>query len=186
MNTLIKQAPHYLLSLLGILGTSVFAAMPANAEAECPTWLNQDFKQLHKSNTINLCELTQQNPILIVNTASHCGFTRQLKTLEVIYQSYKDQGLTVVGFASDSFNQEADSEESIAEICYINYGVSFTMMAPITVKGEDAHPLFQHLASETQAPSWNFNKYLVSKDRQTITHMGSSKIPTPRDIEELL
>lgn len=146
--------------------------------SDCPDWLNQEFRQLHSSNTFNLCEKYQGKALLIVNTASHCGFTPQLSGLEVLHQRYKNQGLAVVGFASNDFRQAAKSEAQAAAICYENYGVTFTMAAPIRIKGEDAHPLFKKLAKETQAPTWNFNKYLISAKGKRIEHFNSSISPT--------
>jgi len=157
------------------------ASLPAAAN-ECPAWKNQTFRQLHSENTFNLCEKFPDQALLIVNTASHCGFTPQFSGLEQLHQRYKNQGLVVVGFASDDFRQVAKSEEKAAAICYENFGVSFTMAAPISVKGSTAHPLFQKLAQETQAPQWNFNKYLVSSDGDMIEHFGSTTSPDSNEL----
>lgn len=154
----------------------LFGSQTVVAE-QCPTWLNQDFRQLHSENTFNLCEKSNGKALLIINTASHCGFTPQFSGLEALHQRYKDQGLMVVGFASNDFRQAAKTEAQAASICYENYGVSFTMAAPINVKGNNAHPLFKQLANKTQAPSWNFNKYLVSADGETVEHFGSRTSP---------
>jgi glutathione peroxidase len=153
-----------------------------SSQASCPDWMNQTFRQLHSTNDINLCERFANKPMLIVNTASHCGFTHQFGGLESLYQRYKEQGLAVVGFASNDFRQEDKSEAKAATICYENYGVTFTMMAPISVKGANAHPLFKTLASKSEAPSWNFNKFLVSADGKQVTHFGSTTTP---DSEQL-
>ncbi|MEO0442826.1 MAG: glutathione peroxidase [Pseudomonadota bacterium] len=144
---------------------------------DCPNWLNHSFRQLHSTNEINLCERFSGRPLLLVNTASHCGFTHQFSGLEALHQRYKDRGFAVIGFASNDFRQAAKSEAEAASICYENYGVTFTMMAPIHVTGEQAHPLFKALANKSQTPSWNFNKFLVSEDGQSVTHFGSSSAP---------
>jgi glutathione peroxidase len=102
----------------------------ADEAAACPVFLNHDFRQLHSDKTINLCENYSGKPLLIVNTASHCGYTKQFGPLESLHQKYKDQGLHIVGFASDDFNQEDKDEAKAAGICYKNYGVTFTMLAP--------------------------------------------------------
>lgn len=152
----------------------------------CPDWLNYTFRQLHSTNEINLCEQFGNKPLLLINTASHCGFTPQFSGLEKLHQQYKDKGLAVVGFASNDFKQAAKSEEKAATICYENFGVSFTMMAPIKVKGEDAHPLFKTLAEKSEAPSWNFNKFVVSKDGESVTHFGSMKSPKSKAIKKAI
>jgi glutathione peroxidase len=156
----------------------------------CVPGFNQEFKLLHSSESINPCEKFTDRPLLIVNTASHCGFTPQFEMLEEIHQAYADKGLVVIGVPSNDFNQESSSEAKTEEVCRINYGVTFTMFSPQTAKGENAHPVFRYLASETNAPLWNFTKYLVSKERK-VTHRFGSHIkpdsrPLPDAIETLL
>jgi len=147
------------------------------ASASCPAWLNHTFRKLHSSQSVNLCEAYAGRPMLIVNTASHCGFTPQFKGLEAVHAKYRDQGLVVVGFASDDFNQEAKDEAEAADTCFLNFGVTFTMLAPSSVKGAAANPVFRELARQTKAPGWNFNKYLVSADGVVRQHFGSSVTP---------
>jgi glutathione peroxidase len=143
----------------------------------CPDWLNENLRRLHSTEDVNLCKAFAGKPLLIVNTASHCGFTYQFSDLETLHQRYKDKGLTVIGFASNDFRQEAGSEAKVASICYENYGVTFTMISPTSVKGTNAHPVFKKLAAQTQAPSWNFTKFLVSSDGTQITRFDSSTAP---------
>ena len=127
-------------------------------------WLNHDMRRLHSSETVNIQALAAEAPaVLLVNTASHCGFTGQFEGLEALHQQYAERGLKVIGFSSDSFNQEAD-EAKAAETCFVNFGVTFDMMATVPVRGADAHPIFAELARQTRAPRWNFNKYLVTPD----------------------
>jgi glutathione peroxidase len=109
--------------------------------------------------------------LLIVNTASECGFTPQYAGLEKLYEQFKDRGLVVLGFPSNQFGkQEPGSEAEIGAFCEKNYGVTFPMFAKVDVNGDDAHPLYQHLKQEapgvlgTQAIKWNFTKFLINKD----------------------
>ncbi len=152
------------------------------AFADCPTHLNVEVRKLRSDETINLCEAFSGKPMLVVNTASHCGFTPQFKGLEALHKKYEDKGLVVLGFPSDSFGQEADNEEKTAQVCYLDYGVTFTMFSPVTVKGSKAHPLFKELAKQTKAPTWNFNKYVLDSEGHVVEHFSNFIAP---DSEEL-
>ena len=160
------------------------------SSAACPDLLNYQFKKLHSSETLNLCNAAEAKAVLFINTASNCGFTGQFKDLEVLSQRYMDQGLVLIGFPSNDFRQEEKEEEDVAKVCYVYYGVSFDMPAPISVKGKDAHPLFQSLAKATKKPRWNFNKYLYDPKIGTVTHYGAMTKPLSKklinDIEALL
>lgn len=149
----------------------------ASAAAACPAFLDHDLRKLHSKDTVNLCEAFEGRPLLIVNTASHCGYTKQFGGLEALNQQYGERGLAVVGFASDDFRQEAKDEAEAADICYKNYGVTFTMIAPSSVKGDGANPVFTELNRQAGAPSWNFNKYLVDRDGKVIERFGSNTSP---------
>lgn len=176
-----------LLLLAGLIGLT--AMIPAQAE-QCPDFLNHELRKLRSSETVNLCRQFGGKPLLIVNTASHCGFTPQFEGLEALHREYGPKGLAVLGFPSDDFRQEADSEAETAEVCYVNYGVSFTMLAPISVKGDQVHPLFAHLARETGAPRWNFTKYLVDPEGRVVqrfeTRVEPGSTELTRAIEEIL
>ena len=148
-----------------------------NPFAACPEGLDTSMRKLHSQETINFCESYWGKPMLIVNTASHCGFTKQLKGLEEIHNKYKEQGLAVIGFASDDFWQGADTEAEAADICYVNYGVTFTMLAQSSVRGKNANKIFTKLAEQVGSPSWNFNKYLVQKDGGVTARFGSRTAP---------
>lgn len=178
----------FLLALVsGLFMTQPVFAAPQGTNIGCPDFLNVEVRKLHSSEKINLCSLyVPGKPLLIVNTASHCGYTKQFKGLEALYQKYKDKQLVVVGFPSNSFKQEEDSEMATATVCYQNYGVTFPMFEHVTVKGADAHPLFVYLASKTEAPSWNFNKYLVSGKEAKVQHFGSSTAPLDSKMEEAI
>ena len=122
--------------------------------------------------------------ILVVNTASKCGFTYQYDGLEELYQTYKDSGLVILGFPANNFlKQEPGTNEEIAEFCRLNYGVTFPMFSKISVKGKDIHPLYQYLTSKETDPefegsiSWNFNKFLISRTGEIIDRFGSRQKP---------
>ena len=164
-----------------VVGASLAVSM--GAHAACPEFLDHDMRKLHSQDQVNLCEAFGGKPMLIVNTASHCGYTPQFKGLEALYQKYRERGLVVVGFASDDFRQEAKDEAAAADVCYVNYGVTFTMLAPSHVKGSDANPIFQELASQSQAPGWNFNKYLVEPSGRVVQHFGSTTKPDSKVLQ---
>ena len=120
--------------------------------------------------------------VLVVNTASQCGLTPQFEGLEQLHSELSDKGLVVLGFPSDSFNQEHDSAGEIAEVCQQNYGVTFPMMAKVAVNGTDAHPLFQWLKNEKKgmlggAIKWNFTKFLIGRDGQVIERFAPTTTP---------
>jgi glutathione peroxidase len=180
---------RWLISIAAVAAGAALA-QPEAPEAEvvlhdgnaCASWLDQKTGKLHSEEQLDLCALTAGKAVLIVNTASHCGYTPQFKGLEALYQRYREQGLVVLGFPSDDFFQEADDEADTANVCYVNYGVTFPMASVVRVRGSDAHPVFRHLHQAGQ-PSWNFNKYLVGRDGAVIEHFGSNTGP---DAEELL
>jgi glutathione peroxidase len=160
------------------------AAATALAAASCPAFLNHEYRKLHSSDSVNLCALGAGKPMLIVNTASHCGYTPQFKGLEEAYQKYKTRGLVVVGFASDDFNQEAKDEAEAATMCFLNYGVKFTMLAPQHVTGPEANAVFKELARQTREPQWNFNKYLVTADGKVAQYFESGVAPDSRQFND--
>jgi glutathione peroxidase len=169
-------------SVLSVATTAApAAAQPAAgttaAGATCPAFLDQDLRKLHSSQSVNLCRLAAGKPLLVVNTASHCGFTPQFKGLEAVHAKYRARGLVVVGFSSDDFNQEAKDEAEAADTCFLNYGVTFTMLAPQHVRGPAAHSVFRELARQSKAPTWNFNKYLVRPDGSVAQYFDSQVAP---------
>ena len=133
--------------------------------------------------------------LLIVNTASKCGFTPQYKGLEALHEAYKDQGLVVLGFPCNQFGaQEPGSADEIGAFCEKNYGVTFQLFEKVDVNGENAHPLFNFLKKTapgvlgTEGIKWNFTKFLVGKDGQVFERYASTTAPESmkQDIEKLL
>lgn len=132
--------------------------------------------------------------LLIVNTASKCGFTPQFAGLEELNQKYRDKGLVVIGFPCNQFaHQDPGTDEEISGFCQLNYGVTFQIMKKVDVNGKDAHPIFNYLKKETgglfgSAIKWNFTKFLVSRDGNTIKRFAPTTAPKDiaKDIEELL
>jgi glutathione peroxidase len=166
--------------------SGLLLAVSGIATAECPAYLNQTLQKLRSSEKVNICEAYAGKPLLIVNTASHCGFTPQFKGLQALYEKYKDRGLVVLGFPSNDFHQEAKAETETAEVCYINYGVKFTMFQPSAVRGDDVNPIFKELAKQTTKPSWNFNKYVIKPDGTVVKHFGSMTKPDDKDLEKAI
>lgn len=127
--------------------------------------------------------------LMIVNTASECGLTPQYKDLQALYETYKDEDFVVVGFPANNFGeQEPGSNNEIATFCEENYGVSFPMMAKISVKGEDMHPIYQFLTQASRnglkdsEVEWNFQKYLIDEEGQLVDVIEPKTSPTDKEI----
>ena len=121
--------------------------------------------------------------LLVVNTASQCGFTPQYKGLEALYAKYKDQGLVVLGFPSNDFAQEKSNNKDIADFCENTFGVKFPMFAASSVKGDQANPLFKQLAAQgATAPRWNFYKYLIGRDGKLVDSYSSMTSPDSKSL----
>lgn len=130
-------------------------------------------------------------PVLVVNTASRCGFTPQYDGLQALHDQYSSQGLVVLTVPSDSFNQELSSEAEVAEFCELNFNLTLPMTEITPVRGRDAHPFYQWLAdAHGVAPRWNFTKVLLDADGRYVAHFGSTTRPNApsvtRQIEALL
>jgi glutathione peroxidase len=128
--------------------------------------------------------------IIVVNTASKCGFTPQYEGLEELHRTYKDKGLVILGFPCNQFgNQEPGSEKDIAEGCLINYGVSFPMFSKVDVNGENAHPIFNYLKSELKGTfgnnvKWNFTKFVIDRNGKPVKRFAP--ITKPENMKELI
>lgn len=153
----------------------------------CPDLLQGTYPKLQDESPQSLCHYAGQ-VILVVNTASYCGFTRQYDGLERLYDRYKAQGLVVLGFPSNDFGQqEPDSNRKIADFCRNTYGIKFPMFAKSSVRGSDANPLFKQLAKLTgDTPSWNFHKYLISRDGRQVLSFGSQIAPESKTMTEAI
>lgn len=159
------------LLLVGMLGSQ-------SALADCATILQHEMPVLRSKETMDLCERYAGKPLLIVNTASFCGFTPQFKGLEAVYQRYRSQGLEILGVPSNDFRQEAADAETVANVCYVNYGVTFAMTDPQVITGSGAHPLYRALTTATgEAPGWNFHKYLIDRSGQVTGSFASQVAP---------
>jgi glutathione peroxidase len=170
--------------------TKVASGPAGTKAASCPAMLNHTFPRLQDDAPQNLCQY-QGKVVLVVNTASYCGFTSQYEALEKVYARYKDQGLVVLGFPSNDFgNQEPGSNQQIAEFCSNTFGVKFPMFAKTSVKGKNASPLFKTLAAQSEAPGWNFHKYIIDRQGKLVRSYSSQVSPEHRrvitDIERAL
>lgn len=174
------------------LGLAAMSTGAAASDSDCPTLLDVDVRRLATDEVVNLCEAYKGKVILIVNTASKCGFTPQYEGLEVLYRKYKDRGLVVLGFPSNDFmSQEPGSEQEIARFCRLTYSVEFPMFEKVSVKKGRAAPLFERLAEAGAAyPKWNFYKYLIDRDGTLVDYYSSITGPESgklvRAIEQLL
>lgn len=117
-------------------------------------------------------------PILLVNTASRCGFTGQYEGLQTLHERYRDEGLVVLGVPSDSFRQELRDEAAVKQFCELQYGIDFPMTEIEVVKGADAHPVWRWVAEQGGEPTWNFNKVLIGRDGRFIVRFGPSVGPS--------
>ena len=137
-------------------------------------------------NQVNL-EKFSGKPILIVNTASRCGFTRQYEDLQNLFVNYKKSDLTIIATTSNSFNQEYSDNEDIKKICLVNYGVGFVTSSPINVKGNEAHPIFSWINEEyNESPKWNFYKYLFDRNGELVKSWSSMTKPDSTKITNLI
>jgi glutathione peroxidase len=161
------------------------------ASATCAPALSHTFLRLQDEVPQNLCQY-QGKVIMVVNTASFCGFTSQYEGLEKVYARYKDKGFVILGFPSNDFGQqEPGSNKEIAEFCKNTYDVKFPMFAKSSVSGKDANPLFKMLISKTgTSPKWNFYKYLIDRNGNIIESYNSLSKPDGKsitsEIEKLL
>jgi len=165
--------------------TSALAQTPAAAPqpaqtaqpGSCPAVLKHTFKRLQDEAPQDLCQYAGK-VVLVVNTASYCGYTKQYDGLEKLYAKYAPRGLVVLGFPSNDFKQEDADAKKIADLCYNTYGVKFPMFASTVVSGSNANPLYTELIKATgNQPKWNFNKYLIDRNGKVIEYFPSKVTP---------
>ena len=173
MNTVLLR----LLAPACAVALGLLASGPA-AGQECPALLSHTFPRLQDETPQNLCQF-RGKVLLVVNTASYCGFTPQYESLEKLHAQYAARGFSVLGFPSGDFgNQEKATNKEIAEFCFNTYGVKFPMFAKSTVTGKHANPLFAALTDSTgQAPKWNFHKYLIDRQGRVVRSFPSQVEP---------
>jgi len=169
----------------------VVSTVPTATNANCPAILQFTFNRLQDNSKQDLCQYAGK-VILVVNTASFCGFTSQYEGLEALYAKYASRGLVVLGFPSNDFGkQEPGSSKEIADFCYNTYGVKFPMFAKSSVQGDQANPLYVALIKATgSTPKWNFHKYLIDRKGNIVDHYLSITTPDSHtligDIEKAL
>jgi glutathione peroxidase len=152
-------------------GSSAFAA--------CTGPLDVEYRRLAGEEKVRLCDAYAGQVLLVVNTASKCGYTPQYEGLEALHQQLQERGFAVLGFPSNDFlGQEPGSEQDIAEFCTLTYGVKFPMFEKVVVTGSEATPLYRSLAALTgETPGWNFHKYLIDRDGKVVASFGSATKP---------
>ncbi len=149
------------------------------AQAACPAALDFSFRPLAGEAPVKLCEHYAGKVVLVVNTASQCGYTPQYEGLEVLYERYRERGLVVLGFPSNDFGgQEPGTEAEIKQFCRLSYGVRFPMFEKIRVERAAAHPFYRELAGRTgEYPAWNFHKYLLDREGRVLASYPSRVRP---------
>ena len=176
------------MKMIALITTLLFPLLviPFEASAsDCPALLNHQFKTL-QGEKIDLCQY-KDNPILVVNTASKCGFTSQFETLEAISSQYKSRGLLVIGFPSNDFKQELQDNEDIGKFCKLTYGVKFPMVSKGAVRGADANPFYKQLISASgESPKWNFHKYVITPGGKSVHSFSSMTSPDDSAIMKLI
>lgn len=184
---------NIMLCTLVVLGSAVISSCGSSKKSATVNDKSTIYNYSVEGNmggTINMKDY-RGKVIMVVNTASKCGFTPQYEGLEALYEKYQDQGLVIVGFPCDQFgHQEPGTNEEIATFCKANYGVSFPIATKIEVNGENAHPIYNFLKARTQTGDirWNFCKFLIARDGTTVKRYSTKTTPAEmeEDIQELL
>lgn len=192
MNLKLAQFVAVMLLMVGDFSISQAAtqseAKVKPAQSNCAATLNFSFRQLSDAASVNLCEAYQGKLILIVNTASRCGFTPQFAGLEKLYQDYKDRGFVILGFPSNDFgSQELNEEKDIAEFCQLTYGVKFPMFEKTHASKPIASPFYKTLGELAgEYPQWNFHKYVINQEGKLIGSFASHVKPDNEALRGLI
>ncbi len=155
----------------------------------CSDLLNMEFRPLAGQDTVSLCNQFVGKVLLVINTASKCGFTPQYEALEKLHDKYADRGFSVIGFPSNDFrNQEPGTEAEIKDFCTLTYGVKFPMFEKLHVKKGQAHPFYDHLADESKGhyPEWNFYKYVIDRNGKVRADFPSNVTPDDSRLEGII
>ncbi len=173
--------PRFLVKALVL---TAFFSLSALVFAAGGSVLNHTYRPLAGKTAVNLDKTYRGQVLLVVNTASKCGFTPQFEALEGLHARYKPRGFSVLGFPSGDFmEQEYADEKKIQEFCTLTYGVKFPMFQKVRVTGKQATPLYQSLAKATgEAPKWNFHKYVIGRDGKVVANFGSRTKPDAPEV----
>jgi len=159
-----------------VLFVVALSAVGSASAAACPALLDHRVRSFD-GREVNLCDYADR-AVLVVNTASRCGFTPQFSKLQSMFEQYKDKGFIVLGFPSNDFRQELATSKEAGEFCLANYGVKFPMMELSSVKGDGANALFKGLAKATgEEPGWNFHKYLIAPGARAVYSFSTRTEP---------
>lgn len=162
--------------LMGLFVSTYAVAQPAT---DCPETLNFTKRTLAGEDSVNLCQKYLGKVVVVVNTASKCGYTYQYEGLEALYRKYKDKGLVVIGFPSNDFGgQEPGNEKQIQDFCRLTYGVEFPMFEKTHASKYNADPMYQTLARISgEFPQWNFHKYVLDRNGKLVASFNSKVEP---------
>lgn len=183
---------NYLYLLIILTGVSVPTTSFASSDTDCPDTLKHTKRTLGGKSTVDLCKQYLGKVVVVVNTASKCGYTYQYEGLEALYRKYKDKGLVVLGFPSNDFGgQEPGSEKQIQDFCRLTYGVEFPMFEKTHASKYNADPIYKTLANIAgEYPQWNFHKYILDRNGKLVASFNSKVEPQGNKmistIEELL
>jgi len=177
-----------LLAVLASPAAKAAADAPGKKNGACVDSLDYTFKQLASPESVRLCSAYQGQVIMVVNTASKCGYTYQYDGLEKLYDEYRDRGFVVLGFPSNDFaNQEPGSESEIKAFCRLTYGIRFPMFEKTSLRGPSANPFFVKLYEETgEYPQWNFHKYLIDRAGRVVKSFPSAVDPDDPTIRKVI